>query len=190
MADTTLGIKFQILDEFEWDCPLVPTLAFRFGGIFDGTYSADVAHFPGLPGDDASGIEGDFAFAKLLPPFDIGIPVDIGLAANLGIRLRNKGVPTEWHARTSVFMTLAELVTVSVAYDQWKATSGIDIGGPDWNPSRFRELKEITKNIEAGIGMNIKKVYLGFFFIRTLDGRNTGIRESFGASLSVPFELF
>lgn len=185
LMDTTLGIRFRVLDEFAWDSPLVPSVAFRFGGIIAGTYEADGANFPGLPGDGASGIEGEFAFGKL------GLPLDLGLTANIGIRARDKGVPIEWHLRVGGFKSFYDCVTLSLAYDQWSATSGLDIGGPGFSPSRFRELREISKNVEAGIGYSDRAGrYIGFYFVRTVGGRNTGIRDSFGFSISAPFALF
>jgi hypothetical protein len=185
LMDTTLGIKFRVLDEFAWDSPWVPSVAFRFGGIFKGTYEADGANFPGIPGDAASGFEGELAVGKL------GLPLGVGLTGNLGVRAREKNVPIEWHLRVGAFKTFFDCVTLGLAYDQWSAISGLDIGGPGFSPDAFRELKEISKNIETSIGYSDPKGrYLGFYYVKNVGGRNTGIRDSFGFSLSAPFVLF
>lgn len=181
IQDFSFGIRFQVLDEFESDSSWTPTVSFRFGGILGGTYDAEGSQFPGIPNDGASGFEGEFAFGKL------GLPWDIGLTGNLGVRARNKGVPIEWHLRAGIFRTFIDAVTVSLAYDQWRATSGLDIGGAGFTPDAFRELKEVSKNVETGIGYSDKAGrYFGFYYIRTVGGRNTGIRDSYGLTFSAP----
>jgi hypothetical protein len=183
LYDTTLGINFSILDELEWDQPWVPTLSFRFGGIIAGTYEANGLLFPGIPGDKASGIEGEFSAGKLLP-------YDFGVTAALGIRARDHDVPMDWHVRLSLFKTFFQNITLSVAYDQWRSTSGIDIGDPDWNPGRFRELRENVGNIEVGLGFDDPwGLYWSLYYARTVNGRNTGIKNIGGLVITVPFEL-
>ena len=108
LYDTTIGLNYGILDEFEYDAVWVPTLSFRFGGIIAGTYDANGILFPGIPGDKASGVEAEFSVGKLLP-------YDFGLTGALGIRARNKDVPMDWHLRVSAFKTFLDIVTLSFA---------------------------------------------------------------------------
>lgn len=183
LYDTTLGITVELLDEFEWDSEWVPTLTLRFGGIIAGTYDTDGASFPGIPGDKASGIEGEFAAGKILP-------MDFGVTAALGIRARSKSVPIDWHVRLSTFKTFADRVTLSVAYDQWLSVSGIDLNDPAFDPSRFRELDEDAGNIEVGLGVHGPwNLDWSVFYARTVLGRNTGIKDVVGFVVGVPFDL-
>ena len=186
MQDVNFGLRYQLLDEFRWDSPWVPTVAFRFGGIIAGTYStADTGvDFPGIPGDGASGFESEFSVGK------VGLPLEIGLIGAIGIRWRDQNVPFEWHLRLGAFRTFYDRVTLSFAYDQWHATSGLDIGGPGFTAARFRELKEVSNNVETSIGYSdLKGRYFGFYYIKTVGGRNTGRKDSFGVSISAPFSF-
>ncbi len=184
LQDVNLGIRFRILDELEWDQEWIPSLVFRFGGILAGTYKADGSTFPGIPGDAASGIEGELAFGKLLPFYDLG------LIGALGVRARDKGTPVDWHLRAGVFKTFCDSVTAGVAYDQWTSVSGLDIGGPGFTPDRFRELKEISKNIEVSLGYTDPGGrYYGAYYTRTVGGRNTGIKDVAGFMVTFPFSF-
>ncbi len=124
----------------------MPTLTMRLGGITAGTYDAGGAVSPGIPGDKANGIEAELAAGKILP-------MDFGVTGALGIRARDKGLPIDWHVRMSAFKSFADVVSVSIAYDQWLSVSGIDIGGAGWSTDRFRELDEDPGNLEVGLGL-------------------------------------
>jgi hypothetical protein len=181
LYDVHLGMRFAIWDELETDRAWAPTVSFRFGGIIEGTYEANGALYPAIPGDKASGIEGELSFGKMLPH-------DFGVTSDFGIRVRNKNIPIEWHFRFATFKTFFDVLTISAAYDQWAATSGIDVGGPGWDPSRFREVKEISRNIELSAGASDPwGTYWAFYYARTVDGRNTGLKDIFGFSLSATF---
>jgi len=183
LYDTTLGVTVELLDEFEWDSPYVPTLTMRLGGIIAGTYDAEGADFPGIPGDKANGIEGEIAAGKILP-------MDFGVTGALGIRARDKGVPMDWHVRLSAFKTIAGVLSVNLAYDQWLSMSGLDIGGPGFTPDRFRELREDSGNIEVGASFRDPwGLDWSVFYARTVMGRNTGIKDVVGFVLGVPFDL-
>ncbi len=183
LYDTTLGVTVELLDEFEWDSAFVPTTTLRVGGIIAGTYDADGAVFPGIPGDKASGFEAELAAGKILP-------WDFGVTGALGIRARTKNVPIDWHVRLSTFKSFGDWVTVSVAYDQWLSVSGLDIGGPGFTPDRFRELREDVGNIEVGLGGRLPwNLDWSVYYARTLMGRNTGIKDIVGFVVGVPFDV-
>ncbi len=108
----------------------------------------------------------------------------------LGIRAREKGTPIDWHLRIAGFKTFADLVTLSFAYDQRVATSGLDIGGPGFTTDRFRELKEVQRNIDVGVGMSDRGGrYYSLYYARTIDGRNTGQKDIVGLSITFPFDV-
>lgn len=183
LYDTHLGLRYRILDEFESEHEWMPTLSFRFGGIIAGSYEVE-GLFPGIPGDKASGIEGEFLMGKLLPH-------GVGIITALGLRARELSVPLEWHFRIGAFKTFFDSVVVSAAFDQWRATSGIDIGGPGFTPDRFRELKEITQNIEVAIAYTDRGGrYYSSYYTRTVGGRNTGIKNIVGGMITIPISVF
>ena len=80
------------------------------------------------------------------------------------------------------------LKTLGVAYDDWSATSGLDIGTPPFTPDRFRELKEISRNIEASASL-AGPWHTGWslYYSRTVSGRNTGIKHVSGLSITRSF---
>lgn len=184
LMDTTFGLKLRLVDEFEWDPAWVPTVSLRFGGIVAGTYDANGSVFPGIPGDKASGLQSELAVGKVLP-------YGFAVAGNLGIRVREKDVPLEWHLRTAGYYSPCELLTLSLAYDQWRATRGIDIGDPGFADD-FRNIREITQDVEVGLTLNDpdKRVFVTGYYTRTVHGRNTGIKDIGGVSITVPIQLY
>jgi len=184
LMDTTLGVQLRLVDEFEWDAAWVPTVTARFGGIIAGTYDANGAVFPGIPGEKASGLESEISVGK-------NLPYGFALAGALGMRVREKDVPLEWHLRTAAYYTPFEIVTLSFAYDQWRATSGIDIGDPN-SASEFRNIREVTQNIEAGLTLSDpgQHVFVTGYYTHTVDGRNTGLKDVGGVSITVPIQIF
>lgn len=184
LYDTTLGVTVELLDEFEWDAPWVPTTTLRVGGIIAGTYDANGAVFPGIPGDKASGFQAELAAGKMLP-------MGFGATGALGIRARTRNVPIDWHVRMSAFKAFGDVVHLSIAYDQWLSVSGLDVGGPGFSPDLFRELRENTGNIEAGLGVHDPWLGLDWsvFYARTVMGRNTGIKDVVGFVIGVPIDL-
>lgn len=182
LYDTNLGINFEILDEFEWDSEWVPSVSFRFGAIIAGTYQAIGAFFPGIPGDKASGLEGEFSVGKLLPH-------DFGVTGAIGIRAREKNVPMDWHLRVGGFKTFFEDVSLSFAFDMWRSTSGIDLG-PGFTPDQFRQLREDSGNIEVGLGFGDPwGLYWSLYYAHTVTGRNTGIKDIAGLVITVPIDF-
>ena len=184
LQDVNLGIRFRVLDEFDWDQEWVPSMTLRFGGVIAGTYQADGSVFPGIPGDAANGIEGEFSLGKMLPFYDIG------LTGALGVRARDQGTPIDWHLRVGIFKTFFDTVTVGFAYDQLTSVTGLDIGGPGFSPDKFRELKEISKNIEISLGYTDSGGrYYGAYYTKTVGGRNTGIKDVAGFMVTLPFRF-
>lgn len=184
LADTSLGATFELLDEFEFDSPFIPSAALRVGGIVQGSYRARGRDFPGIPGDEASGFESELAVGRT------GLPLDLGLSVHAGIRARTREIPIEWHLRVGAFRTFFDALTLGLAYDQWRAESGLDIDDAGFTPDRFRALQEVSENVEASIGYTDRAGRsIGFQFVKTVGGRNTGDRETFGLYCSIPFQL-
>jgi len=104
----------------------------------------------------------------------------------------------DWHLRADAFYTVPksvlphfmDAIILGFAYDQWRSTSGKDLGDPDFDPSKPGELKEVVQNIEASIGVQDSGGrYYSFYYANTVAGRNTGKKNIFGVSVNLPWQL-
>jgi len=178
LNDSTLALRYRVVDEFADDSGL-PSLALRLGVIIPGSY--DEGAFPISPGDGAAGVELSTLWGKMFG--DTGL----GTYGELGLRLREGSVPEDLYVYAGLFYTFLEAVTVSGEFRRDQALSGIDIGSANFTPDRSTELKEITNNIEFGLGYTCPGgYYFGVLYGNTVDGRNTGKKDIWGASFSIP----
>jgi hypothetical protein len=75
--------------------------------------------------------------------------------------------------------------TLSGAYRHVEGLDGDDIGETGF---RFSEVKEVIRNMEAGLGYRDGGGrYYQVFYARTVAGRNTGDKDIFGVSASFSF---
>lgn len=179
LDDTTLGVRWRLVDEFQLDSSYVPTLTLHVGGIIAGTYETGAV---GSAGDGASGIEISLLFGKTFG--DTGF----GLSGSVGYRYRMEDAPDDFFASIGGYKTFLKGFVVSAAYRHVQGLSGLDIGEPGFTPERFPETQEIFDSVEAGLGYIDKGGrYYGIFVARTLDGKNTAEKPIVGALLSFPF---
>ncbi len=178
LTDTSFGLRYRFLDETKTQCKFAPTMALRVGGIIEGTYDQD---FPFSGGDGASGFETSLLFGKAICP-------GFGLYGDIGYRNRNHRVPDDLFGSAGVYATY-KCATATLAYRHVQGLSGGDIGGPGFGAAYgFPQVKEISQNIEAGLGIRDKAGrYYQFFYARTIEGRNTGEKNIFGISATIPF---
>lgn len=141
-ADTLIGLRWNIVDEFESESPYMPTLTLRLGGIIAGSYEESMPH---SPGDGASGAEFSLLYGKSFGE------TGFGLFGDLGFRVRSDDVPEDFFTSVGLYKTLFDNFTVSAGYRLNHGLDGLDIGGPGFTPARFPELQEINHNIEAGV---------------------------------------
>jgi hypothetical protein len=137
LADTAVGLRWRIVDEFE--ASSAPTLTLRVGGIVAGTYDVGL---PYSSGDGASGVE-----VALLAGRDFGAR-GFGLYGELGYRHRAEHVPADLVAQVGAYKTFGGW-SASAGLRQVRALSGSDIGDPGF---RFQELREIASYLEASFG--------------------------------------
>lgn len=179
LADTLMGIRWNFLDEFEADSPYVPTLTLRLGGIVEGTYEESQPH---SAGDGASGGDISLLFGKSFT--NIGF----GLFGDIGYRIRGENVPEDFFTSAGIYKTITGGLAAGFAYRHIEGLSGLDIGGPGFDPSRFPELKEIQQNVEFGLSyQDGGGRFYQIFYARTIDGRNTGEKDIVGVSVLLPF---
>jgi len=176
LADTTMGVRYRLLDEYRSDSDFLPTVTARVGGIVDGTYDVGT---PEAPGDGASGVE-----ASLLLGKEFG-ESGFGLSALAGFRHRLNDVPDDFFCTAGLYKVFCDFFVTNVGYRHVQGLSGPDIGDPGLT---FPEVKEIQNNIEGGFGfLDQARRYYGFYVAYTFDGRNTGERLVFGFSITLPF---
>lgn len=172
--DTNFGVRFKLVDEHDW----LPTLTVRAGGIIAGTY--DEA-FPFSAGDGANGAEVSLIVGKQICDW-------LGYYGDVGYRWRDNDVPDDFFF-ASGFWARAGSFVLSAGYRHTKGQSGPDIGAPGFGTAfGFPQVKEINQTLETSLtyqddgGRNYSLSYG-----RTLDGQNTGDKDMFGASISIPF---
>jgi hypothetical protein len=176
LADTALGLRYRIVDENESACPFLPTVTLRVGGIIPGNYDEN---FPFSAGDGAHGFEGSLLLAREICP-------GFGAFGDIGYRVREGDTPDDFLASVGVYAAYKG-VSASVAYRHVQGLSGPDIGDPGFS---FPAVKEISQNIEAGLGYTDSGGrFYQVFYAHTIDGRNTGQKDIIGFSASIPFRF-
>lgn len=182
LNDTEFGLRWQALDESVAESPLTPSIAFRIGGIVEGSYPTFNGGFPFAPGDGASGFEIAMLLGKSIGDTGLTLYGDIGYGD------RFERVPANLLVSAGIAYDLPRHFVANVGYRRFQSLSGLDIGGPGFNPSRFPEIKEVAQSIEAGLGYTDSGGrHFHVFFARTLAGRNTGEQNIVGVSASFGF---
>ncbi len=182
LNDTTLGVRWRMFDEFRSDSSYIPTLTLRLGGIIEGSYDTITTGPPHSPGDGASGVETSLLFGKVFGATNTGVSGDIGY------RYRDSNVPDDFFVSVGLDTILFEYILTGFRYRHTQGLSGIDIGSPGFDPSRFPEVKEISDNIQAELGyVGARGQYFGFIAAWTIAGRNTGKKLILGPVVSFPF---
>jgi hypothetical protein len=180
LADTQLGIRYTLVDENDPGAWLPLTLTLRAGGIIEGTYDPD---FPFSAGDGASGARFSLLWGK-----NFGTS-GFSSYGELGFQTRTDDVPDDFLASVGIGYTFLIPISLHGGYRLIHGLSGPDIGDPGFGASfGFPQVKEISHNVEAGIGYtDAGNRFYQFFYARTFDGRNTGEKDVFGFSVTFVF---
>ena len=174
LTDTTFGIRERFIDETDYNQWWLPSIALRIGGIIKGTYDEN---FPFSAGDGASGAEVSLLGGKTICP-------GFGLYGDTGYRWRDGHVPDDWFGSAGFFVSW-KFISFTGGYRFTQGLSGNDIGDPGFT---FPTVKEISQNLEASLGITDPGGrYYQVFYAHTIDGRNTGKRNIFGAAISLTF---
>jgi hypothetical protein len=174
LTDTTFGLRQRFVDESALGLWWVPSLALRVGGIIPGTYDPN---FEFSAGDGVAGAEVSLLGGK-------SICSGFGLYGDVGYRYRDGKVPDEWFGSAGLFLSW-KFLSATAGYRFFEGLSGNDIGDTGFT---FPTVKEISQNLEASIGFTDPGGrYYQLFYAHTIDGRNTGQRDIFGAAISLTF---
>lgn len=182
LADTSVGLRYQFVAEESdrwW-----PTVATRVGAIFPGTYDENT---PFAPGDGVWGVECQLLLAREFGDSGFGTWGDVGY------RIRGNPAPDDFFASAGVYKEFGR-VTVSAGYRHIQGLSGLDIGGPGFDPgagvdSGFPALKEINQLFEGSVSYrDAGNRRYSFIAAKSLDGQNTGDKMIFGFAVTLPFK--
>ncbi|MXW82298.1 MAG: hypothetical protein F4246_08830 [Rhodothermaceae bacterium] len=189
LYDTNLSVTWRFLDELVSN---TPSVAARIGVTIPGGY--DTGYINSL-GDGGSGIEGSLIVGKF---WNVA-----GASAEIGYRHRGStmvnpdavgaaqgedvDIPSEIFMNFWLFVPIRNRVRVGANYRMVNATSGLDIGGAGFSPSRFPGLEEDSQLL--GLQLFVPDLF-GSVSVHIFDGwivggRNTAKSNVIGAGLTV-----
>jgi len=173
LDDTYLGVRYNLFTPEEGSN--LPILSAKLDAIIAGNYDTGT---PAGPGDGGSGAQLVFGAGKDLTE-------SFGVYGNVGYRARNNNVPADMLYYASAYYNFMENFTFTAGFRLQQGLSGIDLSDPDFNPTRFPELKERAGVMEFTLGYTLEEGhYIGVFYADTVEGRNTGETQYFGVSLN------
>jgi len=184
LTDTLLGLRYRLLDENAPPCPYSPTLSLRVGAVIPGTYDENQ---PFSVGDGAYAFESSLLLGKAFGSSGFGMYGDIGY------RVRETPVPNDLFGSAGFYQQIGGDVTLAAGYRHVQSLSGLDIGGPGFNPALgsshgFPAVKEIVQLVEGAIsytdpgGRNYQLTVA-----KSVDGRNTGDKWIVGFNVTFAF---
>ena len=180
VTDTNIGVTWRIVDELEK--PSLPSIALRGGAIIEGSYT------PGWInsiGDGASGLEVSALAGKYLADW-------LAVSGEVGYRVRDEDVPSDLFFNVSGGVLL-DNIGLGVNYKLVDAQSGIQIGGPGFDPVTgvFPRLEEDIQFLSGTVSLNVSdQTNLAVTYGEVIDGRNTSKSKVFSVTMGYLFDTF
>ncbi len=190
LFDTNVSLTYRLIDELVSNN--APSIAGRVGFTIPGGY--DTGYINSL-GDGASGFEASIIVGKFFSV--VGASGEVGLrvrgstsvnsnAVGAGANSDDVDVPNEIFLNFSVYVPLGNRLRVDGIFSSVNATSGIDIGGEGFSPSRFPSLEEDRSILGGRLFADLfGSVSANLFFGSVVGGRNTAKSTVIGGGLSV-----
>ncbi len=190
LYDTNIAVTWRFVDELVSNAP---STAVRLGVIVAGGY--DTGYINSL-GDGGSGFEGSLIVGKF---WDVG-----GVSAEVGYRNRGSttvnpdaagaaggdkvDIPSDVFANVWGFVPIGSRLRIGANYRIVNATSGLDIGGDGFSPSRFPGLEEDSQIVGGQLFADLfGSVSAHAFYGQVVGSRNTAKSTIIGAGLTVGF---
>lgn len=179
LADLNLGVVWRVVDEIVR--PSAPSVALRAALIKSGDYETGYINSLGDGGDgvEVSAIVGKFVSDR------------IALSGEVGYRSRNSGdhdIPNSVFARFLAGVIVGERLGLSLSYEIDDSSSGLEIGGPGFSPSRFPELQEDIHLVGPTVSYAVTdRASIGGTYAKVVDGRNTAASDVWSVSVSLSF---
>ena len=190
LYDSNVAVTWRFVDELISNAPSV---ALRVGAIIAGAY--DTGYINSV-GDGGNGLETSLIIGRFGSA--------VGFSGEMGFRIRSStevnpnavgamageqvDIPNDMFVNLGLFIPAGDVVTIGVDYRMVNATSGIDIGGEGFSPSRFPGLHEDGHIVGGRLIANVTDlVSVNAFFGQVVKGRNIAASRIFGAGLSFGF---
>ena len=162
MTDSTLGLRWRVLDEYE--NPALPTLTLRAAAILKGNY--DGARLASV-GKGANGFEASVVLGKQIIPA-------LAVWAEVGAQKRSANVPNATFYELGARYRFAPKWSASLGYSHKKFGGDLDIGGAGFSPARFQEVREERGVVKLGVGYAFAgNQGVALNLAKTTSGRNT-----------------
>ena len=175
MTDSTLGLRWRVLDEYE--DPALPTLTLRGAAILKGNY--DGARLASV-GKDANGFEVAIVLGKQITP-------TFALSGEVGVQNRSDNVPNAIFYELAARYRFAPQWSASLGYSNKKFGGNLDIGGAGFSPARFQQVREERGVVKAGVGYAFASNQgVALNLAKTTSGRNT-VKDDQAIGLSYTF---
>jgi hypothetical protein len=163
LADTVLGLRWRVLDEYE--SPGRPTLTLRAAAILKGDYEG--ARLAAI-GNNENGIEVAAILGKQLTPA-------WALWGSVGVQDRSGGVPNATIYELGARWRFAKGWNTTLAYSGKEYGGNLDIGGPGFSPDRFQQVRAERQLVKLGVGYALAANHGVNLSLQSFvgDGRNT-----------------
>ena len=178
LVDSTLGVTWRLNDELTSD---YPSVAVRGGVVLAGNY--ETGHINSL-GDGADGFE----LSVIVGEF---VSTQFGLSAEFGYRARGGNVPDETFTNLSGLWLISDRLSLGLDYQLVDAQSGLDIGGPGFDPTKFPEVQEDTQIVAGRLYYAVsERIGLSVFHAGVVKGRNAPASTVYGVTASYSFDRY
>ncbi len=177
-ADTSIGVSYQFINEFEADNGL-PTISARLGYTFGGDYETDLID---AIGDGASGVDLSLLLGKSVTP-------ELSVFSDLSYRQRNNGVADGVKFLVGGYYTSPiprlgfQLSVAGVRTD-----SDVNIGDPGFGVEQFSQTDRDSDWVIAGANYGLENgIGLGFSYSSVINGKNVADSDIATFNLSYTF---
>ena len=180
LFDTNIAARWRIRDGL---VDAGPTVTLRVGGIVAGGY--ETGYINSL-GDGGNGVETSVIVGKYTDMVSLTAEVGYRRRGNAQINPDAVGaagsesidVPDDVFAQLGAYIPLGAAILIGGEYHVVDATSGIDIGGPGFSPSRFPGLQEDSHILSGRLIADLSDtVTMNITLGQVVRGRNTAASE-------------
>ena len=182
LMDIALGVRYQIFNESQTNCPWMPTLTFRAGAVVPGSFNENL---PFAPGTRSTAIEPELLARKHFGWEGFGAYAD-------GLFRWNHTSANDQYILAVGFFQQIQRWELAAGYRHLDSISG---DGIRYNPvtqdiTYPRAPRENQDSFEAGFSYTTKRnLRLGFESRTVFDGSNTDKKFWLGVYLEMPFTV-
>ena len=182
LMDSSIGLRYQLLNEAQAKCPWAPTLTLRAGAVLPGTYSQG---FPFSPGVRSTAIEPEVLVRK-----HFGW-TGLGAYGDALFRWNRTTANDQYIVAAGLFQEIKNW-EIQAGYRHLGSTSGQSIAMAGNVINYPVSIRENSDAIEAGFSYTTSKRrwQFGFYSRTVVDGSNSDGKFWFGGYVNIPITLF